>query len=455
MLVVEWVILLCKKKVLDDNKQLSSDILYLQKKILNSKKYISNIWTATWILLRQNKYFDKWGFSYIWVKEFNKTYCQTWEITKTNHLYVSNFIPLNWVSTWTTNYKSDTKNNQILKKISWNWERVVWRDIYWDKFSDWDFWTWVFLNSPTWIVEIWAKVVFSDTLNDRVLYLSGSQVYTLLDEKDWLEEPTWLAYNNSTNSLYISNSGKWEVLRLSSESYWNNPQLKIDNINKTNINKLEIEILDTSETLTDPLNYSNYSFGNSNDFVELENNKMKYYFLNNYSNNTTRSECSWKNTWDIILNYPTNSIKCTNSTWSWTIANFRNVNIYNFTVDNIKPLLSENKSYYVKIDWEYFPYFTQWDDDIFTKDDNTLEVIHSWLTYPTKVNNDWTYTNFNSSTFDYNSLTPDFVFSNPVVNLDKNYSTNLLNLKIDYYKYLNCFNVDDKIKRSFLIKKNF
>jgi hypothetical protein len=32
-------------KILDDNKKVSSDILYLQKNILNSKKYIST--TAT------------------------------------------------------------------------------------------------------------------------------------------------------------------------------------------------------------------------------------------------------------------------------------------------------------------------------------------------------------------------------------------------------------------------
>jgi hypothetical protein len=444
-------------KILDDNKKTSSDILYLQKNILNSKKYISNIWTNTWILLRQNKYFDKWWFSYIWVKEFdNYFYCWTGEIDKTNHLYVSNFIPLNNVTTDTWNnswdYKSDIKNHQILKKNWANWDIVVWKDIFWDRFKQWDFGTGVFLNSPTWIVEIGSKVVFSDTLNDRILYLSGSQVYTLLDETDWLNEPIWLAYNSAEKALYIANAGKWEILKLSSKKYFANPELKINWVNKSNIDKIEIEILETSEVLTDSTNISDYNFNSSNDFVSLNWSIISYYFIDNFAGETSQSDCDWSNNWKIVSG--NNIIDCI-STWTWKLANFRNASFNNFTIKNIKPLLTENKNYYVKIDNKYYPYFTQWDDDIFTKNDNVLEVKESWLTYPNIVNDDWSYVEFDTWSFDFNSLEPDFIFSNPIKKLEKNYSSNLLNIKLNYYKYLNCFNSDEKIERNFLVKKSY
>jgi hypothetical protein len=421
----------------------------LQKNILNSKEYIST--TATWILLRQNKYFDKWWYSYIWVKEFDETYCWTWEITKTNHLYVSNFIPLKNVQTEDWGYKSNINNHQIIKTSDNT--VVVWKDIYWDKFNEWDFWTWVLLNSPTGLVEVDWKVVFSDTLNDRILYLSGSLVYKLLDENDWLDEPTWLAYNTSTNTLYIANSGKWEVLELSSPSYSDNPELKIEWINKTGVSKIEIEILETNKILVSSINYWDYSFGTSNDFVKLENNKIKYYFISNYNSENSQSDCDWTNNW-IIVNWSDNIIDCISS-WTWKLAIFRNININDFTINNIKPELTENKNYYVKIDNKYYPYFTKWDNSIFTSHDNTLKVKQSLLNYPTWVTSDWTATEFDLSNFDPDDYEPNFIFSNPVKDFDKDFSWNLLNLKLNYYKYLNCFNTDDKIERTFLIKKSY
>ena len=457
-----------QKKVLDDNSNTSSDIIFLEKNILNSKKYISNIWSYTWILLRQNKYFDKWGFSYIWIKEFDKQYCQTWEITKTNHLYISNFIPLNWVHTQTTHYKTDIKKHQVIRKS--DNKVVVGKNIFWNKFIEWDYWTWVFLNSPTGIVEIDWKAVFSDTLNNRILYLSGSRVYTLLDEKDWLNEPIRLAYNSSEKSLYIANAGAWEILKLSSKKYNSNPDLKIKNVNQNSVDKLEITIENTWWVLTNPNSYSDFSFNNisqkPNDTVQIDNNKIIYYFIDDYINEQTRSECSWKNTWDIILNYPSSSIKCTNNTWSWKIASFRKVNFNatDITVWNIKPDLQESKTYYSKLElfennsskfFKYYPYFIQWDNNIFTKNNNTLEIVHSWLNYPSWVDSSWGATEFDSSNYTYNSLTPDFIFSNPTKKIEKNFSSNLLNLKIDYYKYLNCFNPDEKIERTFLVKKNY
>jgi len=464
-----------QKKVLEDNKKTSSDILYLQKSILNSKQYISNIWTNTWILLKQNKYFDKGWFSYIWVKEFDWKYCSAWEITKTNHLYVSNFIPLtnvnidNWNNNW--DYKSDISKHQILKKISWKWETIVWKDIFWDKFSEWDLWTDVFLNSPTWLVEIDWKIVFSDTLNDRVLYLSGSKVYTLLDEIDWVNEPIWLAYNSTEKALYIANAGKWEILKLSSKKYLANPDLEIKNVSENDVDKLKIEILKTTKILNGPNLDSDFYFSNItknswDDIIRLENNKINYYFLNDYITNRTRNVCNWKQLWDIILDYPNYSIRCTNDTGSWEIASFKNIDFNNteLKIKNIESLFLNNKNYYVKLNLfkdndlkysKYYSYFTQWDDDIFTKDDNTLEVKETWLFYPTWVDSNWNATDFDPENFNYSALKKDFIFSNPVKNLEISYSSNLLNLKLNYYKYLNCFNIDEKIDRNFLIKKSY
>ncbi|MDQ7022809.1 MAG: prepilin-type N-terminal cleavage/methylation domain-containing protein [Candidatus Gracilibacteria bacterium] len=396
-------------KIIDDNKQLSQDILYLQKNILNSKKNIFPIGTATGILLRQNKYFDKGGFSYIGIKEFDEQYCGTGEITKTNHLYISNFIPLDGVTFNTGNnngdYKSDILNHQILKKISGNWEVVVGRDIYGDKFVEGSFGTGVFLNSPTGIVEIDGKIVFSDTLNDRILYLSGSQVYTLLDEKDGLEEPIGLAYNSTDNILYIANAGKGEILKLSSEIFSTNPELKIENIYKNNISKLEIEI-NTSETLInidkDDFNFSD----NTDDFVNLENNKINYYFIQNFAGETSQSDCT---SIGIIANSSDEVINCT-STGTGKLANFRSASFTDFTINNIKPLLTENKNYYVKIDGEYYPYFTQGDNDIFTKDDNVLEVFEENLFYPTGVSDSGTATIFNTGSLAFTYLRAGFYF---------------------------------------------
>ncbi len=446
-----------QKKVLDDNKQTSSDMLYLQKKIQNSKQIISNIWTNTWILLRQNKDFDEGWFSYIWVTEFDKAYCGSWEITKTNHVYISNFIPLNGVSTGSLNYKSDTQNHQILKKSDNS--VIVWKDIFWDKFVEGTIWTWVFLNSPTGLIEVGWKLIFSDTLNDRILYLSGSHAYWLLDEKDWLNEPTWLAYNLWDKALYIANSWKGEVLKLSSLSGAINPDLRLQNISKDNISKLKIEIFNTTEILTGPIWSSNFSFSGSvqnvDDFVYLENNKINYYFIDSYNSESSQSDCNGSNNWKIV-NASEQIIDCISS-GTGKLASLKSTNLVsdNITITWIAPLLWENKSYYVQLFWKYYPYFTQWDNNIFTKEDNVLEVIQTWLVYPTWINNSWVASEFDTASFNPNNYEPDFVFSNPIKKLEKNYSSGLLNIKLDYYKYLNCFNPDEKVEKTYLFKKNF
>jgi len=445
-----------QKKVLDDNKEFSHDMLYLQKKIGSAIQYISNIWSYTGILLKQNVYFDEWWWTYISVKQLDKQFCGTWEITKTNHIVIHNFIPLAWVSTWTTIYKSDIKSHQIMKKSDNS--VVVWRDIYGDKFSEWDLWTDVFLNSPTWIVEIDWKLVFSDTLNDRILYLSGSRVYSLVDEKDWLKQPIWLAYNSWEKALYIANAGKWEILKLSSLQLSSNPDLVIEIFSQSSITKLKIEI-NTGEIFTTSTDLSDYTFlnnsNNTNDFVSLENNKIHYYFIGNYNSANSQSDCDWTNNWKIV-NSSDEVIYCISS-GTGKLATLKPTTLTNetITIKNLTPVLIENKNYYTKVNNKYFPYFTQWDNDIFTQWDNVLEVLQSGLLYPMWVNSIWTVTDFDPTSFDFNSLTSDHIIKNPIKNLEKKYSSNLLNIKLNYYKYLNCFNPDEKVEKTYLFKKNF
>jgi len=507
-----------QKKVLDDNKQVSSDFLQLHALIWNSTSEIST--SASWVLLKINPDFDKWGYSYIWLKEIDKAYCHTWETTKTNHLFVSSFIPFEeiWedmnknnsfsgilnseVNVWVDIFKSDVEAHQILKKNWTDWDVVIWRDIFGDKMSEGSLWTGVFLNSPTGIVWVDWKVIFSDTLNNRILYLSGGLVYTLLDEKDWLQEPTWLAYSGGT--LYISNSAKWEILELSSPEYLiTNPELKINfspDSNITNINKLKISVFTWTINLTKPDVNSDFTFSSNItnnpafDFVNTLNNEISYYFVNNYINNQARWECSW-NSWNIVLDWLDTPIDC-NLDWTWSIANYTTNNFSSWTSYEIQiwdwkivDILSNNQNYYVNLKLlegnsikyeKNFPYFTQGDGDIFTGKDNILRIFTWSLDYPTGLeingawklevnifetrkktvfNLDWIiYSNTDLTAFSnaaFNNYEVDSILSNPIKSLEVNSPASLLNIKLQYYKYLNCFNLDEKVEKTYLFKKSF
>jgi len=107
---------------------------------------------------------------------------------------------------------------------------------------------------------------------------------------------------------------------------------------------------------------------------------------------------------------------------------------------------------------EIYPFFSQSDDDLLTKDDNKLEIHMSWLNYPTKINSSSNVTEY--WTWDKNNMyynkDYDYILKTPIKSFDINYNANkLLNLDLVYYKRHNCYNLDEKIERTFLIKKNF
>jgi len=218
-----------EQKILQNSWEFSSFSFNLQNTVnhTGSWKYLSYFWSwetlnvlsSTWVLFKRNQYFWKWGFSYIWELEIDweidteNGYCFPWsEDTKTNHLIIKNFVPFeeqwedmfnDWydvVFTWgisdpSNTYISDTLNHVIYK----DWDIIIWKWVYWDKFREGDFWTWVYLNNPTWLALSWSTHLFvSDTLNNRVLYynITAKTIHKLLDETDWLLEPTGLYYNS-------------------------------------------------------------------------------------------------------------------------------------------------------------------------------------------------------------------------------------------------------------------
>ncbi|MCD5380792.1 hypothetical protein LR004_02595, partial [Candidatus Gracilibacteria bacterium] len=187
-----------------------------------------------------------------------------------------------------------------------------------------------------------------------------------------------------------------------------------------------------------------------------------------------------------------NLIQCTQS-GTGTVANMdtNTFNVgtdYGINITNILPLLNDNKHYYVSLDFhdgtalsysEKFPYFTQGDGNIFTKDDNILEVFTGGLLYPTGLGfnggnlvvntfedrreqefdvagnyvGDSPLTAFSESVF--NNYLESSILDNPVKGITISNASNFLNLKLDYYKFLNCFNSDEKVEKTLLLKKSF
>ena len=223
------------------------------KNITNQEKTIENTWnfsnfenklnnyfqnidtnfipitTSSWIILKVNKNYDEWGFIYIWetktpLDNWNWIYCYSWsENPETNHVFIKNFIP---------DFDIDIQKSHTI-----NW---VWKWFFWfNKITE----TWVeqdevYLNTPTGSVSWWWIIFISDTLNNRVLYKSWSRVYELLNEKDWLKEPTWLYYD--LWDLYIANSWNKEILKYSSKNITPIPSLTLTWITENNVENFEI-----------------------------------------------------------------------------------------------------------------------------------------------------------------------------------------------------------------------
>ncbi len=473
--ILQW------QKVLENTSNFTdfSSDLHTKFNLVQSGSFLP-VKTASWILFKVSQSFWEWGFSYIWTETLSWVYCKPdSEDPKTNNAILKTFIPFEeqwenisnnyaWILTasWWTSYTSYQKEHLIKDSL---WDIVVWKWVFWNRFKEWNLWTDIYLNSPTWLALSWTTLFIADTLNNRVLYYDtiSEKINKLLDESDWLNEPTWLYYED--NSLYIANSGNWEILKYSSkaETQWT---LTLTWITQSNINKFEIYFLNqegNNQNITWPTKSDITVPWTSDNFSEINSNILSYYFINYSWSNILINDCTWES-WNEILSW-WNPVKCTDS-WTWQTSTPVSINFNNnkITINNINNL-SNTWSYYVNLklfNWtteeysEYFPYFTQSDNNILTPEDNILTIYKSDLNYPTWIWWTWS-TDFNefwdrlfpTLTLDYDST--DILLETPIksINID-NSTSELITLLLKYYKSYNCYNLEQKIERTFILKKS-
>lgn len=486
-----------QKVTLDNIKDQVDFFSVLQNRVSRISSVDYSSWS--WVLFQITPEYDNWGFVYLWTKTLSWTYCQTddSDYNQTKHLYLKTFIPfeeiwedmfngwnyLTWkvINGWDT-YISETLNHQVLK----NNNRIVWRDIFWDFYKNATSWTWNYLNKPTWITyDSSNKLLFiSDTLNNRILYYSPivKKIYKLLDENDGLNFPTWLDYSDW--SLYISNTGNWEILEYSWKGLSSNTNLLLDWFSE-DINEIDIwffwnnlpDLANTWDWIID------WYLGDY--YLTWTTDTLKYYFINYWWIND-ENDCIWKSNWDIIFQDDKPKIYCTQS-WSWKTASYPTSSISKIEIDSLN-WFTNTWSYYVDLklyDWdtlkynELYQYFTQWDNKLSTKDDNTLKIITWSLNYPTwielswwnivyndfldrkkyTINLDWTIDSSEDlNDFDFENLEEnkqiDYLLEVPIKDLKISENNWVLTIIVEYYKKYNCSEEGDRVVRTMIFKKN-
>lgn len=447
---------------------------------------------GTWVVFKSKPYFWNGWYTYIWTALQDGFYCSDTELVPpentSQHLFIKNFIP--HFEVWDTTldhiltasgwwYTSYVKQHVVRDNTN---EIIAWRQTFGEKL--WDSWTGSFLNSPTGLAfDTPNNILFiSDTLNNRILAYDpdDSSITLLLDESDGLNEPTWLFM--SWSSLLIANSGNGEILEYSSRVYAGAPDLNMsftgswDSFNKI---RIWIKNKDTHYIPTESLVLSNYSFTgitNNSDFVhqitQWWNNYLDYYFATFWWSEQAISGCNW------VKDYISWNIYECRWTNSWVLASLPNKTLsiaqdYGIGLENLTTL-TDTGSYYVDLELfdssdnsiynQFFPYFTQWDDNLLTQNDNTLRAISVNLDYPTYIS--WPnipadVVGFNIDSFTRYSFsgTYDSVLETPVENFGVNIIhdwllDSLLTLTGTYYKSYDCYNEDNRITRDFIWKKN-
>lgn len=401
-------------------------------------------------------------------------------------------------------YIADTKWHRIYSYGAWILTPIVGKWIAWKSLIDnsvGQSWGSVILNSPTGITKVNDWLFISDTLNNRILYYDSSskKVYEYLSEKDGLSEPTGLYYDTTSNKLYISNSWKGEILLVSAiwsfSSTYNIPFRSGigNNINNVNISFFSWSI-SSPVNITWPTNKINISFSwiTQGEDLLLTWSSLRYYF-SDYSNPETQQnpDCVLTPPYPkYILKSWTTPVKCTMSgtwiVWSLYTRDFSSINSW-ITINNLvaSNFLISGK-YYARIQlmnnntvvWEkYHPFFSSWDDDINTMENNVITVFASWLSYPTGIYKDsswkivvndffdrWNYffeTDWSFSTgslidFDFNNLPTsksDRIFESPIEKIDILQNGNLITFSWSYYNNFSCFDWLKKGETNFHLKK--
>jgi len=476
----------------------------------------------SWVLFQATDDFQKIGLAYLWITNQTDNYCPIdSEMPNTKHLSWNFFLPYEeiWedfldnysdildVKSWA--FRVDTINHQIYE----NDTQIIWWETFGYEFEQWANWTDIRLNNPTGIIQAEWWFFFSDTWNHRVLFYKNSKIYLILDRFDGLKLPTWLAYQSG--ALYISNTWKWEILKYSSEIWETNPTLNINfspDSNYGSINRFELSFTGSefipNNTLKEDFTFDENHFIQNEDYLQIENDTLKYYFsdfLNSsqLTSNTSIPGCSPSNQYSVNTNSQVEKTQTTCSstnTWStyrYTGNNFQNLNSWNdysIQLDNLTPQITESWVYLAQLDFynnntfiysKIFPYFTQWTEKISDYQNNTLEVFLQNLEYPTgleisgnilsvndtlsrqrieynldsrlqtNITNLFDFSAENLEKITFNPVV-DEIIENPISEISINYDivNNYLWMKIDYLHYLNCYNPDEFIKKEIIFWKN-
>lgn len=534
-----------QKSNLDNNIKIKQFTKFLYENIDYIDKSFPIKEFSSGILFKVNKNYDKWWFAYIWETQINNFFCSAGsDFPQTKHIIIKNFVPFEWenwdifnwknfnswsVSTnmfawlvdsnswiliWPTDiafdlkiYISDTLWNSVYfttPNDKTKYKKIVWNEIFWDEFEEWTNWTWIYLNNPTWLEVIDNKLLISDTLNDRILYLdlSDNKIYTFLWREDWLKEPTWLYYDSSNATLYISNSWKKEILAYSSTwAFQNSLNINFKAKNSFTANKVVFTFLNDSSgniVITWPTNTWSFIFPSwqNVDFLTWSENKLSYYFADYINGPSLYNWCNWN--WIFLSEigdfpYKISNCNVVSHTWNiykWNILNtFASWIDYNIKINNLTwSNLDTTWVYYVnleffknwnKVYWDYFPYYVKWDNNLFTKDDNTLRVLTWSFIYPTwiykewgnivfndffkrkkfKINSDlsisenWSLTDFNFPSLALNSKI-DTILSSPIKSSEIKYENNMANIYFDYYRNFECYGeLWQNITKEFILKK--
>ena len=527
LMVSVWIILsswiqniLKQEKIISTSENFSA---WFQN-MYNNFDWVENnyiFYSQSWALFQSKNYFQKIWFWYLWLIEQSDSYCPLdSQINKTQHLSWNYFLPFEeiWEDFLTDfsdiqnaqvwDFTIDTIHHQILE----NWTKVIWWNNFWHEFSQGSDGLNISLNNPTGAVEAEWGLFFSDTGNHRILFYKDSKVYLILDRFDGLQHPTGLDYNSG--SLYISNTGKWEILKFSSQIFSQNPPLEINfspdqdygSINRFELSFTGSEFISDNSFTEEDFSFDEINFTQKEDFLKTENNILKYYFsdFNSTVVNISNSSIPWCSDnieYNITNNNEVEKIEtiCTSSgTWSrythtWNNSyNLLQANEYKINLENISPDITLAGNYLTQIDfYDYnaliyskkYPYFTQWTGQISDYSQNSLEVFVKNLQYPTgleisgnilKINDSlerkqyeyeldtWDLSNtINMSDFTaewlkniiFNPLS-DEIIQNPISNISVNYENNYLWMNIEYFHYLNCYNPDEFIKKEIIFWKN-
>ncbi|MDD5213476.1 MAG: hypothetical protein PHG82_03555 [Candidatus Gracilibacteria bacterium] len=483
-----------QKNIVDTNSDFNDFKSIFSNTLSSANKYLTGFTNSTGALFKLDKSYSVGGFAYIGEQSFTGTYCSGTDNDSTNHLIIKNFVPFESINTdlfsgynyddgtyktsffsgiisksgiaftgtyfgptdliinGTDMYVSDTLNNTVLKfdKTNTNIAPVIVAGKPGNFGSDLNS-----LNNPTGLAFGDNILFIADTLNNRILYVSGGIVSELLNREDGIREPTGLYYDSASKTLYIANSGAGEILSYSSKSSISNPNLNINlNINQniTGITDLLLKFY-SGNNLASPINITgtpSFSFTN----------------ISNTAGTVSTG---------ITLKYTFGTANTFNPGTS-----------YQVNINSLPTSFASTGNYFVNMTlsgtstWtENFPYFTQSDNNILTKSDNILKVITGGLSYPTGIKFDGTNIIFSDflerkiktidlngnyisdsplQVFDFSHIAynkySDYMLNTPIKSLDLGFfSSNIFSFNLEYYKNYSCNNSKDNISRTYLFKK--